>query len=98
VFPFFTGAPDAQGRDGIFGYDGVHPSDTGHAVVANVLLETIQKDLGNNPKFARFLNTQPIDEKAMHAADPHTAGPNAATASIVLEPHHIHEWSSKISF
>lgn len=98
VAPIFTGAPDAQGRDGIFGYDGVHPSDTGHAVVANVLLEAIQRELGGNPKFARFLNTAPVDEKAVHHQDPHTQGPSSAAASIVLEPGHIDEFANRISF
>ncbi|NDD28678.1 MAG: hypothetical protein EB084_10480, partial [Proteobacteria bacterium] len=86
VVPGFTGAPDAQGRDGIFSYDGVHPSDTGHAVIANVLLEAVQRDLGSNPKFARFMNVPYIDEKQVHRQDPHTRTRSRARPTLVLTP------------
>lgn len=85
----YTGAPDIQGRDGIFSYDGVHPSDTGHALVANVLLDTIKRDLGDNPRFARFRNLPPLDEKQVHHADPHATG--KAVTSIILDEHHVDE-------
>jgi lysophospholipase L1-like esterase len=93
----FTGAPDAQGRDGIFSYDGVHPSDTGHAVVANLILDKIQKDLGHDARFAAFHGRSPIDEKAVHHADPHTSGQvesqgSKAPASIVLDNEHLDQW------
>lgn len=70
----FTGAVDAAGREGLFSYDGVHPSDTGHAVLANMILDRVREDLGSNPKFRAFLEAAPIDEKAVLAADPHHVG------------------------
>jgi lysophospholipase L1-like esterase len=70
----FTGAIDAQGREGLFSYDGVHPSDTGHAVLANMLLDKIKEELGDRPKFAQFVASAGIDEKAVLARDPHHTG------------------------
>ncbi|MBI3925622.1 MAG: SGNH/GDSL hydrolase family protein [Armatimonadetes bacterium] len=73
----FTGVCDLRGFGGIFSYDGVHPSDTGHAVIANVVLDAIREQLGGNPKFARFLQARPIDEKSVFRADPHQGGRHA---------------------
>ena len=55
----------------MFSFDGVHPSDTGHAVVANVLLDTIKSELGDDPRFAAFEAANPVDEKAVYSNDPH---------------------------
>jgi lysophospholipase L1-like esterase len=98
VMAGFTGAPDARGRDGIFSYDGVHPSDTGHAVVANVLLDAIRRDLGDNPKFARFKNLSYVDEKKVHHSDPHASQTASAGSSIVLDDHHVGEWMKRAGF
>lgn len=67
----FTGLKDAQGREGFFSYDGVHPSDVGHAVIANLVLDTVKRDLSHLPRFERFADVAPVDEKAVFAADPH---------------------------
>jgi len=88
VVPNFTGAPDTQGRDGIFSYDGVHPSDTGHAVLANLILDKLRQDLGSQPRFSRFQNLPPLDEKAVHHADPHAPG----AAAVILDERHINHW------
>lgn len=70
----FTGAHDARGYGGIFSFDGVHPSDVGHAVLANVLLDRIQQDLGGNERFRRFLDVPRINEKFVYNHDPHQNG------------------------
>lgn len=67
----FTGALDKNGMEGIFSYDGVHPSDTGHAVLANALKEKIGEELGWHPRFRSFRARPPIDEKRVLAEDPH---------------------------
>lgn len=66
----FTGSRD-RGMDGIFSFDGVHPSDTGHAVLANVLLDRMRTDLGDQPAFQFLREVEPVDEKAAYAGDPH---------------------------
>ncbi len=70
----FTGARDATGREGVFSYDGVHLSNTGHAVLANLVKETVSRELGWDPRFRAFKTAAPIDEKAVLAADPHHNG------------------------
>ena len=67
----FTGALDKNGVEGIFSYDGVHPSDTGHAVLANVVKEKIGEELGWHPRFRSFRESPPIDEKRVLGEDPH---------------------------
>ncbi|MCA9793335.1 MAG: hypothetical protein KC910_16110, partial [Candidatus Eremiobacteraeota bacterium] len=67
----YTGITDGRGYGGMFSFDGVHPSDTGHAVVANVLLDTIKSELGDDPRFAAFEAANPVDEKAVYSSDPH---------------------------
>lgn len=84
-----TGAPDAEGRDGVFSYDGVHPSDTGHAVIANLVLDKIKSDLGDRPEFSQFRELPAIDEKAVHAADPHKPD----TAVLRLDEVSIDQWT-----
>lgn len=84
-----TGATDSAGRDGIFSYDGVHPSDTGHAVLANLVLDKIKSDLGERPEFSQFRELAPIDEKAVHSADPHK--PDAAR--LVLDEISLDQWT-----
>ncbi|MEW6277120.1 MAG: SGNH/GDSL hydrolase family protein [Candidatus Eremiobacterota bacterium] len=71
---YFTGAVDGHGREGLFSYDGVHPSDTGHAVIANILLDKVREELAWHPRFQPFVRAQPIDEKAVLANDPHHTG------------------------
>lgn len=70
----WTGVKDERGFGGIFSYDGVHPSDTGHAVVANLLLDKIKQDLGHDPRFGALVRARSIDEKAVYQADPHQDG------------------------
>lgn len=67
----FTGALDKNGVEGIFSYDGVHPSDTGHAVLANAIKEKVGEELGWHPRFKAFRERPPIDEKKVLAQDPH---------------------------
>ncbi|MGE0488050.1 MAG: SGNH/GDSL hydrolase family protein [Vulcanimicrobiota bacterium] len=66
----FTGVSTQSDQDGIFGYDGIHPANVGHAVIANRILDTIREDLGDNPRFAALAGAQPVDEKAVLASDP----------------------------
>ncbi|MCE7874193.1 SGNH/GDSL hydrolase family protein [bacterium CPR1] len=84
-----TGALDERGREGLFSYDGVHPSDTGHAVVANLVLDKIQSDLAAHPEFGAFQNLSPIDEKAVYYSDPHTS----EQAVVVLDEASIDLWA-----
>lgn len=84
-----TGSRDEAGRDGIFSYDGVHPSDTGHAVLANLVLDKIKEDLSDRPEFSSFRDLAPIDEKAVHAADPHKADQSV----LVLDEVSLDQWS-----
>lgn len=84
-----TGSPDAAGRDGIFSYDGVHPSDTGHAVLANLVLDKIKTDLGERPEFSAFKDLAPVDEKAVHRADPHKAD----AAVLRLDEVSLDQWA-----
>jgi hypothetical protein len=84
-----TGARDLAGRDGIFSYDGVHPSDTGHAVLANLVLDKIKTDLGERPEFSQFKDLPPIDEKAVHSADPHKSD----AAVLVLDEISLDQWT-----
>jgi hypothetical protein len=70
----FTGLQDGRGHGGIFSFDGIHPSDVGHSVLGNMLLDRIQQDLGGQKKFEHFLSVPFIDEKAVYAADPHHKG------------------------
>lgn len=67
----FTGAPRPDGTEGIFSFDGVHPSNTGHALIANVVLDRIKQDLGNRDKFRCFRDALPVDERAAYRGDPH---------------------------
>lgn len=82
----FTGSKE-RGMDGIFSYDGVHPSDTGHAVVANELLRRMQRDLGDHPKFSFLRDVAPVDERAAFRQDPHRAG-----ADVYLTPEAVEVW------
>lgn len=82
----FTGARE-RGMDGIFSYDGVHPSDTGHAMIANVLLDRMQRDLGDDPRFSFLRGMPPLDEKAAFQADPHRQG-----ADVYLTPAAVEVW------
>lgn len=82
----FTGTHDPQGRDGIFSYDGVHPSDTGHAVVANLVLDRMKEDFKNDPRFAYLQTVAPVDEKAVYFHDPHRTRQDGI---IVLDRVHV---------
>lgn len=84
-----TGARDASSREGVFSYDGVHPSDTGHAVIANLVLDKIKEDLGDRPEFSQFRDLPAIDEKAVHVSDPHK--PDSAV--LRLDEVSIDQWT-----
>ncbi|MBM3462044.1 MAG: hypothetical protein FJX76_08085 [Armatimonadetes bacterium] len=84
----FTGTHDASGRDGIFSYDGVHPSDTGHAVIANAVLDKLKQDFAGDPKFG-FLQSLPgVDEKAVYTLDPHRTRQDY---TVVLDRAHVEQ-------
>lgn len=87
----YTGVHDARGFDGIFSYDGVHPSDTGHAVVANMFLDHVKANLGHDPRFARFVGAPEVDEKMVYARDPHRN-----PGQLVLDPQGIQELRSRL--
>lgn len=78
----FTGVRDGRGYDGLFGFDGVHPSYVGHAVIANLILDTIKTDLKDDPVFKQYQDAPYIDEKAVLHTDPHYTG----QWSVVLDP------------
>jgi lysophospholipase L1-like esterase len=82
----FTGVRDPQGREGIFSYDGVHPSDTGHAVVANLILDKLKQDFAGHPRFGYIQNVPPVDEKAVYAQDPHR---QRGGGTLVLDRSHV---------
>jgi len=82
----FTGTIDGLGRDGIFSYAGVHPSDTGHAVIAHAVLEKLKADLAGNPRFAFLASVQWVDERAVYLGDPHRT---RQQSSIVLDSDHV---------
>lgn len=67
----FTGQRDERGFGGLFSGDGIHPSDVGYAIVANQVLDTIKRDLKDDPRFEVFQAAPAVDEKAALAADPH---------------------------
>jgi len=73
----FSGVKDERGFDGIFSLDGVHPSDTGHAVLANALLDAVQRDLGDRARFHRFMAVPPVDEGAVHRQETHGGRDNS---------------------
>lgn len=79
----FTGLQDARGYEGIFSFDGVHPSDVGHAVIANAVKETVARELGSDERFRDFVERPPLDEKAALQGDPHRA---AERPVLVLRP------------
>ena len=65
----FTGVTDARGYAGIFSNDGVHPSATGHAIIANIILDRIQADLKEHPRFRAWSDVAPVDERAVFRSD-----------------------------
>lgn len=71
----FTGQKDGRGFEGMFSFDGIHPSDIGYAVVANEIMARARQDLAGDPRFASLVTAAPVDEKAVLANDPHRAGP-----------------------
>ena len=88
----FTGTPTSDGRDGMFSFDGFHPSNTGHAMIANAVLDRLRADLGANPRFACFRDARPVDEKAAYQADPH----RTARPAFMLAPENVDTLSSQI--
>lgn len=65
----YTGTKDGRGHEGIFSHDGIHPSDVGQAVVANLVLEAAKSQLGDNPRFQKLTQAPLVDEKAVLEAD-----------------------------
>lgn len=89
----FTGTPDGLGHDGMFSYDGLHPSDVGHAVIANAVLDKMKADLGQNPRFANVLNATPVDERAAYRQDPHLT---ESSRVIVLDQQHLDDLKASL--
>lgn len=65
-----TGTLDSRGYAGIFSYDGMHPSNVGHAVIANAVLDKLRSDLGSNPRFDALTKAPVIDEREVLRQDP----------------------------
>ncbi len=65
-----TGTQDTRGYAGIFSYDGMHPSNVGHAVIANAVMDKLKADLGNNPRFDAITKAPEIDEREVLRQDP----------------------------
>ena len=68
----FTGLQTESGAHGFFSYDGIHPSDVGHAILANEMLTVAKERLSDKPRFAQLTSAPLLDEKAIHADDPRT--------------------------
>ena len=47
---------DAFVRGGLFSLDGVHPTDLAHAVIANVMIDAVNKRFGTHVPYARLLD------------------------------------------
>ncbi|MBN9415600.1 MAG: hypothetical protein J0I12_09170 [Candidatus Eremiobacteraeota bacterium] len=71
VTNIFTGSEDRRGYQGMFSFDGIHPSDVGYAVIANEIIDKARVDLKGDQRFTTLLNSQPVDEKQALAGDPH---------------------------
>ena len=41
---------------GLFSLDGIHPTDLGHAIIANVMIEAVNRKFGSNVPYARLLD------------------------------------------
>lgn len=65
-----TGIQDSRGYQGIFSYDGMHPSNVGHAVIANAVMDKLRVDLGNDPRFDAITKAPEIDEREVLRTDP----------------------------
>jgi hypothetical protein len=74
------------GAGGLFSLDGIHPSHTGHALIANLFIGAMNEALG--------LGIPPIDLAAVQAADPYLdrdgdgfpAGPGPLAVDPLLLP------------
>ncbi len=82
VAPEYTGQRDSRGFEGIFSYDGVHPSDIGQAVIANQILDVLRSELPDTEKFASLKNAPVIDEIEILKDDPH----RGERPALVLTP------------
>ena len=71
VTNLFTGSQDRRGFQGMFSFDGIHPSDVGYAVVANEIMDKVRIDLKDDARFTTLVNAKPVDEKEALAGDPH---------------------------
>lgn len=69
----FTGSKDERGFEGMFSFDGVHPSDVGQAMIANQVLDKVRQNLADDPRFAPLVQAGEVDEKAVLRQDPHYA-------------------------
>ena len=66
----FTGVAAPGEMEGLFSHDGVHPSDVGQAVVANLILDVAKNELADDARFEAVVNAPLVDEKAALKADP----------------------------
>ena len=74
VTNIYTGSQDRRGYQGMFSFDGIHPSDVGYAVVANEIIDKVRTDLKDDPRFTTLVQAPPVDEKQALAGDPHRSG------------------------
>lgn len=82
VVPEYTGQRDQRGYEGIFSYDGVHPSDIGQAVIANQILDVLRDELPDTGRFAPLKSAPEIDEIEILKDDPH----RGERPALVLTP------------
>lgn len=81
-----TGLQDERGYSGFFSYDGMHPSNVGHAVVANAVLDKLRADLTGNPKFLDLVQAPPIDEREVLRQDVRSQGTETLTFDAEQNP------------
>ncbi|MEW6277325.1 MAG: hypothetical protein AB1758_01800 [Candidatus Eremiobacterota bacterium] len=80
-----AGLTDSRGFAGFFSFDGMHPSNVGHSVLANAVMDRVRADLGSNPKFKGLTTAPEIDERETFRQDPRNGGHNV----LVLSGFHL---------
>ncbi|MDF3821944.1 SGNH/GDSL hydrolase family protein [Leptospira sp. 96542] len=70
------------GQGGVFSFDGVHPSNTGHGLIANVFIEEMNRKLGLNLANVDLALIQTTDPYRDDDRDGFAVGPNISVSPI----------------